>query len=208
MDIRPFYVPKDKVSYVLNTDTIEDVLRVLKETGYRCIPVLSEKNEYVGMVYKVHIYEYLIDQKDKTKPVESLAKDGDMYLYEDDSFYRSLITIRRLPFLAILDKNQKFKGILTHSKVMDILEDSLGVKAGSYSFTITMFEHKGAIEKLASIVKKYSNIEGLLTLDDGNRFLRRIVLTIGKINEADKEKLINAIQSSNFRITHIDKIEK
>jgi hypothetical protein len=60
------------------------------------------------------------------------------------------------------------------------------------------------IEKLMKILKN-ENIEGLFTLDNGSKLMRRVVLTINKEKtKKEIEELQKKIEKAGFRVLHID----
>jgi CBS domain-containing protein len=208
MKVKYNFVPKEKVAFCPETYTVQQAYDLLKETGYRCVPVLSEDGaHFKGQVYKVHILEYLYEQNgSQDASIESLLKNKDAFVTEDDSFFKSFLTIRRLPFLGVMSETGEFAGILTHANVMDVLEDSFGMKTGGYTLTVTTHEEKGALKRLFTQLKDY-NVEGLLTLDNGEQYIRRIVVNLPKdLTENDIQQLVKKLEPKGFRVPYIDKI--
>ncbi|MBD8067430.1 cyclic di-AMP binding protein CbpA [Bacillus sp. PS06] len=209
MKIRYNYVSKNEVKYCDESFTVGQAYEHLKEIGYRSVPVLAEGGKkFLGFIYKVHLLEYLYEKKGtESDPIESLIKNQDAYIFEEDSFFKTFLTIRRLPFIAVLNHSNEFIGIITHANVMDVLEDSFGMKTGGYTLTIATIEHKGAIKDLVSVIKDI-NIDGLLTLDNGERYLRRIILNLPKeLTEEKVKKVIRKLEEKEFRVTHVDQIK-
>ncbi|MFC4320554.1 cyclic di-AMP binding protein CbpA [Litchfieldia salsa] len=208
MKIRYNFVSKNEVKYCDQSYTVGRAYEYLKETGYRSIPVLAEKGtKFVGLIYKVHLLEYLYEKKGtESDSIESLIRNEDAFIFEEDSFYKTFLTIRRLPFIAVLNNSQDFIGIITHANVMDVLEDSFGMKTGGYTLTIATIEHKGAIKDLVSLIKDI-NIDGLLTLDNGEKYLRRIILNLpSELSEEKLKKVVQKLEEKEFRVTHVDQI--
>ncbi|MFT4412363.1 cyclic di-AMP binding protein CbpA [Fredinandcohnia humi] len=208
MKIRYNFVQKSEVKYCDSTFTVQQAHAYLNETGYRSIPVLSENGtKFAGLIYKVDILEYLYEKNGSAdESIASLVESKDAFVYEDDSFFKTFLTIRRLPFIAVLNASDEFIGIITHANVMDVLEDSFGMKTGGYTLTIATIEHKGAIKDLVSLISDI-NIDGLLTLDNGEKYLRRIILNLpGTLSEDRVQHLKSLIEEKEFRVTHIDRI--
>ncbi|MFJ7935370.1 CBS domain-containing protein [Sporosarcina sp. NPDC096371] len=208
MLVRDLYLPKQEVVIANNEQTVMDVLTKIKESGYRCIPVVDSNENYKGMIYKVHLIEYIYeDGGDKNTTVEQLLKHQDIFISERSSFLNALIAIKSLPFLSVVE-NDKLIGILTHNKVESVLEDAFGLNTGGINITISSTEAKGMIEKLTKVLRG-DNIEGMFTLDNGSVLARRVVITLeGDKTEADIAKLSEKLEKSGFRILHIDTIEK
>ncbi len=198
--------PKHKVIHVTENHSVEEALSVLKKSGYRCIPVLDDNmTQFKGLIYKIDLVEYLHEKEGSEKDsIEPLITDRHASIHENASFAESL-NIKRLPFLAVLDKTNQFSGILTHNHVMEIIENALGFRSGGYHLTIATQEHKGALKKLTRLLDRY-NIEGIFTYDNGDPYLRRIMVTLPY--NSPIEDLRHKIEARGFRLTGVEKIGK
>lgn len=209
MKVRYNFVPKQDVQYCEPNYTVKDAYEKIKETGYRCIPILEDNGRsFVGLVYKVHLLDYLYEGKgSENDSVESLIQNKDAFIFEEDSFFQAFFTIKRLPFIAVLNEGNEFLGILTHANVMDVLADSFGMKTGGYTLTIATIEHKGAIKDLVTMLKDI-NIDGMLTLDNGEKYLRRIIVNLpAELPEDKLKRIVKKLEEKEFRVTHVDQID-
>ncbi|MFS0824068.1 cyclic di-AMP binding protein CbpA [Bacillus sp. 1P02SD] len=209
MKIRYNFVQKPDVKYCDNNYTVQQALQLLNDTGFRSVPVLSKDGTvFEGLIYKVDILEYLYEKNgDASASISTLVESKDAFIYEEDSFFKTFLTIRRLPFIAVLNTEMEFQGIITHANVMDVLEDSFGMKTGGYTLTIATIEHKGAIKELVSLISDI-NIDGMLTLDNGEKYLRRIILNLpGSLGEEKIQQVKRKLEEKEFRVTHIDRIK-
>lgn len=206
MLVRDLYLPKQHVVIANNEQTVMDVLTKIKESGYRCIPVTDNNENYKGMIYKVHLIEFIYENGgDKNTPVEQLLLHSETFISERSSFLNALIAIKSLPFLSVVE-NGKLIGILTHNKVESVLEDAFGLNTGGVNITISSSEAKGMIEKLTKTLRG-ENIEGMFTLDNGSVLARRVVITLeGDKSDDDIDNLRDKLERSGFRILHIDRI--
>ena len=51
--------PKDELTTLTEDVTLEEALKVLEDSGYRCVPVLDpSKKMFRGNIYKMHIYRH------------------------------------------------------------------------------------------------------------------------------------------------------
>ncbi|EIT86756.1 hypothetical protein A374_04259 [Fictibacillus macauensis ZFHKF-1] len=210
MKIKSHYIPKTKVTYVTEKTTIAEARHRLIESGYRCIPVLDEsETHFRGLIYKESTSDYIIDGVGSlTEPVTSLLKEQDSFINEETPFYQALFSIRRLPFLAVVNEQHVFLGILTHSKVMDIIEDSYGLKKGGYALTVSTTEGKGSLRKLFAAIPDDYNIEGVFTQDAGKSFVRRIVITFNSVlTEKETDALIYKIEHSGFKVADVENVK-
>ena len=79
-----------------------------------------------------------------------------------------------MPYIAVLDENNYFYGILTHSTLLNILAQSWNVKQGSYVLTIASVGQQGDLAAISKIIAKYCSIASCITLDvDSEEFVRR-----------------------------------
>ena len=84
MRIKGNYVPKREVLFCSSSITVGEALEHLNKTGYRCVPVLDEK-EIFRNIYKVDILEYKGSMEES---VLQLLNDKEGYVREDSSFFK------------------------------------------------------------------------------------------------------------------------
>ncbi|KAA0948793.1 CBS domain-containing protein [Sporosarcina sp. ANT_H38] len=208
MHVRDLLLERLGVSTVNINQTVGEALDAINASGYRCIPVVDNEDNYKGMIYKVHLIEYLYeDNGAKTEQIDHLLMHQDTFITDRCSFLKALIKIKALPFLSVVE-NGKLVGILTHNKVESVLGDAFGLKTGGINLTISSTEAKGMIEKLTKTLRG-ENIEGMFTLDNGSVLARRVVITLenGK-TDAQIDKLKEKLIKEGFRVLQVDKIAK
>lgn len=200
------YLLKKDVIHCKASQTLEEALQVLEKTGYRCIPVLdNKKKKFLGNIYQSNIYRYMAKQEGPMEAnIMTLVKNEDHFVYESAPFLKVFFNIRRLPYLAVLNDQDEFLGILPHSKLIDVFEDAWGKTNGGYSLTIAANEYQGALYKMVSYIRKHHNIEGLITIDDEHKLYRRIIVTIPKeTTEKELTQLVKGLERKGFAIPTI-----
>ena len=204
MLIRGNYLKKENVVYCKETDTLKEVLELLYSSGYRCIPVLDEtETKFVGNAYKVTILE--IQEEERDKQVRQILRDQEGSIDEESSFLDIFLTIRRLPYLAVRNKQNKFLGILPHSIVFDFLEDAVGNKGGEITLTLATSDYKGVLTKILKAINKYTDVKSIISFDRDSGNIRRIIVSLPK--EVDVEtfgKLKEHLESKGVRVVHFD----
>ncbi|MFD1037379.1 cyclic di-AMP binding protein CbpA [Virgibacillus byunsanensis] len=208
MLVKNDYLDKNHVVFVNENDSIQSVMIKLEETGYRCIPVLDQaEKKYVGNIYKVDLLEYekenLLDG-----PVTELISDREnSYVKSDDAFFKVFSSIKRLPFLAVVDEDKEFLGILTNGNVIQVLENAWGVHNGSYSFTIGTIEYSGVLRKMLKIINKYCNVQSVISLNNNSKYVRRVCIVLPKeVDEAMAKEIEKDLDKNNFTVTDIEKL--
>lgn len=207
MFVRDLYLELHEVVVVKNDQSVADVYDIIKESGYRCIPVVDNEGNYKGMVYKVHLMEDIYENGGGGKPtIDHLLQHSDLSILQHSPFLNALVKIKALPFISVVEDG-KLVGILTHNKVESVLEDAFGLKTGGINITLSSFEAKGMIEKLTKTLRG-ENIEGMFTLDNGFAVARRVVITLENNNsEEELNHLKKKLEKNGFRILHVDYLE-
>ena len=210
MIIKQRLLKKNDVVWCTESESTAQVLTKLKDSGYRCIPILDNSGQrFVGNAYKVSILEHMLENDKEEIPIIELARDQDGTIYEESSFFESFFSIKRLPYLAVVDEEQNFAGILTHSKVFELLEEAWGYKTGSYALTIALPDTEGILAKVLTLVKKKTSIHSVFTLDDDNWYLRRVILTLGKdAQEATIKEIEDVLHKVGARLIDVEIFNK
>lgn len=198
MIVKQRYVKKKEVVSCIETDLASEVLKKLNSSGYRCIPILDKNGiNFVGNAYKVDILEYQKEHGDKDTFISSLATNKDGIIMEESSFYEVFFSIKRLPYLAVVNHEGSFTGILTHSKVFELLEEAWGYKTGSCALTIALPDTEGILAKTLTLIKKKWPVHCVFSLDDDDWYLRRIIITLKK---GAKKDTIDEIESTLHKV--------
>ncbi|PEW79082.1 hypothetical protein CN424_13925 [Bacillus cereus] len=207
MRVKYHFLPKQQVTFCKISDSGEEALHIMNETGFRAIPVLAEdEKKFMGIIYKVDLLEKKCESGLEKLSTEHMLEDSSACIFEKDSFFRAFYVIRRLPFLAVLNDYNEFVGILTHSNIFDVIEDSFGMRTGGYILTIATQDCKGTIKELGTLLKAF-DIGGLFTLDNGDQYIRRVIVNIAdELNEKRLKQLIEKIEKKGFRVSHVDYI--
>lgn len=209
MKIKYNIIDKVNVRFCKESFTVQEAVNELEESGYRCIPILDDTETYFkGNIYLQDIYRAIVKEAVSwNDSIMNLVDDQEVYIQEQSSFFRVFSNIKKYPYLAVTDDRKQFTGILTHANVMEILEDSWGVKTGNYTLTVSTHEYQGALSSIVSSVRKFTNIHSLMTLDNESTFFRRIIITLPK--ETTKEtldKLIAHLETEGSRVFDVEKI--
>lgn len=209
MKIKYNIIPKHKVTVCKESFTVSEALEVLEDSGYRCIPVLSDDSRvFKGNIYAQLVYRALWKNSAALEDnVMDLVMDQDVFIEETASFFRVFKNIKKYPYLAVIEDNGDFAGILTHANVMSILEDSWGIEQGNYTLTVSTHEYQGALSSIMTSIKKFTTIHSLMTLDNESTFFRRVIITLPKdISAETLQTMINHLEGDGFRVFDVEKI--
>ena len=209
MLIKELSLAKTRVRTVPETVTLEEALELLEDYGYRCVPVVDETGKlYRGNIYRMHLYKHKSEGGDMSLPVTHLLKNATKYVHTYSSFYNIFFMIKDLPYIAVLDENNHFYGILTHSALISLLEQSWNLKTGSYVLTIAVSGDKGDLANVSKIINRYSSIMSTMTLDSEQDSIRRLIMTLEpEATASDVEKISEQLDRRGYRVIQVEDLK-
>lgn len=209
MLIKELSLAKTRVRTVPETVTLEEALELLEDYGYRCVPVVDETGKlYRGNIYRMHLYKHKSEGADMSLPVTHLLKNATKYVHTYSSFYNIFFMIKDLPYITVLDENNHFYGILTHSALISLLEQSWNLKTGSYVLTIAVSGDKGDLANVSKIINRYSSIMSTMTLDSEQDSIRRLIMTLEpEATASDVEKISEQLDRRGYRVIQVEDLK-
>lgn len=209
MLIRELSLAKTRVRTVPETVTLEEALDLLEEYGYRCVPILDETGKiYRGNIYRMHIYKHKSEGGDMSLPVTHLLKNATKYVHTSSSFYSIFFMIKDLPYITVLDENNHFYGILTHSALLNLLEQSWKINTGSFVLTIVAAGETGDIANIAKTVNRYADIISCITLDVEEGPIRRVIMTLGpESTRNDVDKIVALLDRRGYSVLQVEDLQ-
>lgn len=206
MIVKQRYVKKNDVVWCKENDSLSKVLERLNESGYRCIPILDNDGEkFIGNAYKVTILEHQIENEMNDVSISTLALNQEGFIFENSSFYKVFFSIKKLPYLAVIDDDGNFSGILTHSKVFELLEEAWGYKTGSYALTIALPDKEGILAKILININRKWPVHCVLSIDDNGWYLRRVLVTLKKgANQKNVEEIEELLYKVGARLIDLE----
>ncbi|KRN90578.1 cyclic di-AMP binding protein CbpA [Ligilactobacillus ceti] len=201
--------PKKELTTVSENITLAEALEVLENSGFRCVPILDETGSlFRGNIYKMHIYRHKSRGGDMSLPVTHLLKNATKFVSLDSAFFNIFFSIKDLPYIAVLDENNHFFGILTHAKLLEMLSQSWNVNIGSYVLTVASSGERGDLVEIAKIITKYTSIANCMTLDVQGELVRRILFTLpANISRERLDRIVANLERKNFKVTEIEDLQ-
>lgn len=210
MLIKSLVYKKDYLTTVNEKATLAEALKILEDSGFRCVPILDDTGTiFRGNIYKMHIYRHKSQGGDMNLPVTYLLKNATKTIKVNSPFFRVFFNIKDLPYIAVLDEENHFYGILTHARLLDMLSDAWNIKNGSYVLTILSDNDRGNLVKMAKIISKYSNIAGCLTLDvKTSELVRRNLFTLPiGVSRETMTAIVNRLEKKGFVVPEIEDLQ-
>ncbi len=210
MLIKSLVQKKDYLTTVSETATLEEALKILEDSGFRCVPILDPTGKiFRGNIYKMHIYRHKSQGGDMTLPVTYLLKNATKTIHVNSPFFQVFFNIKDLPYIAVLEEDNQFYGILTHAKLLDMLSEAWNIKVGSYVLTTVSGGDQGDLTKMSKIISKYASIAGCITLDaNRDEFVRRTLFTLpAGVSKTTLENIIDKLEKKGFVVSEIEDLQ-
>ncbi|SEM77518.1 CBS domain-containing protein [Ligilactobacillus sp. WC1T17] len=210
MLLKTLIKPKKDLTTVREDATLEEALKILEDSGYRCVPILDETGKlYRGNIYKMHIYRHKSRGGDMSLPVTHLLKNATKFVSINSAFFNVFFTIKDLPYITVLDENNNFYGILTHNRLLNMLSQSWNVNVGSYVLTVVSAGDRGDLVDMAKIITKYTSIASCMTLDvQQGELVRRTMFTLpADVSHEKLETIVKALEKKNFKVPEIEDLQ-
>lgn len=207
MLIKQLSVPKNNVTTISEAATLEEAITLLEETGFRCVPVLDQSGKiFRGNIYKMHIYRHQANGGDMTLPVTHLLKNATKYVHINSSFFKIFFMIKDLPYITVLDEDNHFYGILTHSTLIDLLQQSWSIDQGSFVLTIASPGDKGDLANISKIINRHCSIMSCITLDvQRENMVRRMIMTLEPgITSKTVDEVSRSLDKKGYKVVQVE----
>ena len=117
-------VPVKNISMVFAENSLLHAMLILKESNYTQIPVLDYENRFIGLISLHQIYKSLdenlfrdFDNLSNYKVKDHIDKHF-AKIYDDFDFEEILKLLIDYNFITIVDKNEKYQGMITRSSIL------------------------------------------------------------------------------------------
>lgn len=197
---------KDKLTTLPETATLAEALTLLEDTGFRCVPVLDQTGRiFRGNIYKMHLYRHKSRNGDMSLPVTSLLKNATKFVSIKSAFFSVFFAMRDLPYIAVLNEDNQFYGILTHNSMLRMLAEGWNVNNGSYVLTVTTPDERGSLMTASKEITRYCQIVNVLSFDPEHSAVKQVLFTLPADVDHDKMvKIVHRLKKKGFAVPEIE----
>jgi CBS domain-containing protein len=206
--VKNIMIPKHECFTAQENTVLDEALESLEKYQIDGLPVLNG-DKYVGVVTRYGIYEsFFHSDKEKDEylhstTVKDIATHLDKFLEGRELFEKTLLDLKDFPLLAVVDMNKTFLGVVTRSDVISSFESAFGVNRPGVRIAFTSVETEGRIARLSEIAHQFhEHIISLVTFDETDKLVRRIVMKIEKKDNIDR--FTKKLEEHGFRILSIE----
>ncbi len=129
MNIASFLVPKINVAYLHEDMTIRQGLEKLRRSGYTAIPVLDNKDKYVGVISEGDFLWSIVERNEnleeitmkslETLKIKDIIRIGKVTAVCIDTDMEALLAQAQTQnFVPVIDDRGMFIGIITRSDII------------------------------------------------------------------------------------------
>lgn len=206
MFVKSAMVKREKCHTVKLNDSVQIGFDLLEKYSIDALPVV-EGTEYKGIfswyyAYRAFFYSGKTKEEfNSTTKVSDVIVNEDVYLNINDVYEKALVELNDFPIIAVVE-DQQFLGIVTRFDIVNQLQSAFGMNQPGYRITFTSVESEGRIGRLGEIIEKYKeSVISLVTFDETNKMVRRIVLKIKKKDNITR--FVKELEKSGFRVLDI-----
>ncbi|PLR75619.1 hypothetical protein CU633_19985 [Bacillus sp. V3-13] len=207
MFVKSIMIPKYKCYTIQHDESVRNALNMLEAHQIDGLPVLNG-DRYAGIITRASIYQnFFISGKSKddfleTTLVKDIATHQEKFLEGQEIFETTLLLLKDFPLLAVVDDKREFLGAVTRFDVLEQFQSAFGMNKPGVRIAFTSVETEGRIARLAEIAHHFhEHIISLVTFDETDKLVRRIVMKVEKKDNIDK--FVKKLESSGFRILDI-----
>lgn len=207
MFVKNHMLNKEELTVVELEESIESTLKKMAQGGFLSLPVVSD-GVLSGLVMKETIYRgYVEEGYDNFQGYITHKKVKDIYnnkvhiIHENEEIENAshLLGELRIPFLAVLDFDNKFTGILTHSAIFEAFTEVLGINKG-LRIVVEMPDIPGELSKLTTLIKEENiNIKNIAMIESEIKNNVRVVV---RIDTDSLDDISNKIKNEGFQIIY------
>lgn len=199
--------PKDQLTTLSENATLAEALSTLENTGYRCVPILDATGTlFRGNIYKMHLYRHKSRGGDMSLPVTTLLKNATKFISKDAAFYNVFFTIRDLPYIAVLDENNRFYGILTHNRLLQILATAWNVNSGSYVLSVAVRDERGTLVAIAKEITRFCQIANVLSISPTKDEKQVLITLPDGVTQETVDKIVRRLNRKNLPVIEIENL--
>lgn len=207
MFVNNLMLAKEDIISVAPEDSIEKALEGIKKNDFLSIPVVkngifygaASKEDILSFYYENTIDQHCVVDLSQYKIKEIMRKDLPTVLLKDyieDAAY--LLEVNKATFVAVLDDEGSFMGIITHKAILKEFTELFGLNKGK-RLSVIAYDIPGQISKLTKIItENKGDIISCVVEDPKSKFeVKEIIM---RIKTDNFEHILHRVESAGFKV--------
>ncbi|MEG2353980.1 MAG: CBS domain-containing protein [Clostridium sp.] len=196
---------EEKLVTVSPKETVKKALELIEENKFLSIPV-SDGNKFYGTISKERIYTFYFEKSlDRKSLLEEFLVENIMRVdvpiidpMEQVEEAAHFLATKNTAFVAVIDSNKNFKGIVTHNAVFKQFTELFGLNNGK-RVSVIAYDIPGQISKLSKIITENNgDIISFVVVDPKSvTDVKEIVVRV-KSNNFDE--ILKKIKNAGFKL--------
>lgn len=177
-------------------DTGEEAINIMNVYHVKHLPIV-QGDEYIGLISEDDILNHDLDEKINTYRLSIFMPYGAENDHPFDIMQK--MALNKLTVIPVLDKEMKYKGLITMEDVLSFFGESYSFKEPGSIVIIETDRKKYSLGEIAMIAESegYSILSSFITKDLDSTI---IYVTI-KVNDKDINRLVSAYQRHSYIIS-------
>lgn len=207
MFVQSVMIPRHKMVSVQTGTTVREALKLLNDRQIDGMPVLSG-DRYAGLITKNRIFEAAFHSDLPKQAFLDSTTAGEIAIKADDTvdetavFEETLIKVKDVPLVAVVDAEKNCLGIVTRFDVLEQFQSAFGMNKKGVRIALSSVDTEGRILRLAEVTRQFhQNIIALTTFDDDDKLVRRIVIKVD--DNEDTDKFIDRLERNGFKVISV-----
>lgn len=196
---------KEKLITVTPKVTIGKALEIMDENNFLSIPV-TEGNKFIGSISKERIYTYYYENCLEKKCllsdfiVENVMRTdvpviNPMQQAEEAAHF---LETRSVSFVAVVDNNGDFKGIVTHHAIFHQFTELFGLNKGK-RLAVIAYDIQGQISKLSKIItENKGDIISFVVIDP--KSLTEVKEIVVRLETENFDDIVSKVKAAGFKV--------
>jgi acetoin utilization protein AcuB len=205
MLVNSIMLTRDKLVTVSTKASLKEALQLIEDNGFLSIPVVCG-DKFYGAIGSERIYAFGYEQglnKEElgNKHTVDLLMRTDLPQVDPfDNLEKAadLLAQKNVPFVAVVDENGIFKGILTHKIIFEQFIEIFGFNKGQ-RLSVIAFDIPGQISRLSRIISDNDgDILSFVVVDP--KSVAKVKEIVMRVKTKNLDKIIKKIKDAGFKV--------
>lgn len=205
MFVKNLMLPKDKLITITPNATVKEALDLIDENNFLSIPV-AENDKFYGSISKDRIYafyyEKCVDKECLLSDfrVENVMRTDVPTIHPLEQIEKAahFLEVKNTAFVAVVDENSNFKGIITHHAIFHEFTELFGLNKGR-RLAVIAYDIPGQISKLSRIITENNgDIISFVVVDP--KSVTEVKEVVVRIATENFQGILQKVKDAGFKI--------
>lgn len=205
MFVKNLMLPLEQLVTVSPEDNIKKALQIIDENNFLSVPVVKG-DKFYGSISKDRIYAYYYEKCVEKQCflsdflVENVMRTDIPTISPTDQMEKAahVLEIKNKVFVAVVDEDGVFKGIVTHHAIFHEFTEVFGLNKGK-RLSVIAYDIPGQISKLSNIINENKgDIISFVVVDP--KSVTEVKEIVVRLRTDNFDEIISKIKAAGFKI--------